>query len=1136
MISFKNIMAIAGAERRINRRLVRYWFFVGLAYLISFILFAQLTAVHGLYSSYSGTVGAISPRFLLNVVGLIYSIVFLVGTIFLAFDVRARDRRERMVEVLDSRPFTNLELVSGRFFGIFMSSWIPMIVMVALYEIIGILLRTLGAPVGEAIEIYSIFSYIFLMAVPALSFVIALVFFITLLVRNRLASAVILIALLSLIYWAMFGLPAYLGVLFDITGIGASFFSSEILHSLASPDGWLQRTSVLLAAFALLGLSAAIHPRLDGGSRLKTTMGSILILCAAVFLSGAVYFKTTGTVRQVELWKEAHAAHADEPVPDLKKISGNVRIDPGKELLLDLDVSFEIPEKAASGKALFTLNPGQKVKSIKDISGKDMGFTYENGLLSISLPPTPGQEEVTVHMSIQGLPVDSFAFLESAFDIMTLNNPDSGDIGLFGIAPGIFHKDFIALMPGQRWLPVSGPEKGRDDPRIRPVDFFNVDLNIDLPEGWLAAGPGRRHKTEGNSEGVSFRFSPSAPVPEVALIASKFESRAVEAEGVTLEILVKKRHMNNMKVLAETGDTIKEWIGNRLKDAEGYGLPYPYDAITLVEVPNTLRTYGGGWRMDTVMAPPGLLLMREIGFPTSRFDVAFAKADSFKNREGGIRQAKWERLKTYFSNDFTGGNIFSGAARNFFLNQTAAGGPEGLVLNYVMENLTNLLITGSSSYFSAHLFRNENGLDRIISRIANTYNREPGRNTSIVDETVQDAVSRPDIWERALDVSLRDMDPWEDPARTVDILTLKANAVAKVMMDTLGTEKTGKLLAALRDKNLGRSFSMDDIIVEGKRLGHDFNELLGDWLGSTDLPGFVCEKAEIYRIEDSEGGNPRFQMLFQIRNDEPAPGFLRLISYYVNQGGRPDPVKSEPIRIEGKSAIQFGAVVSNPPATIMLDPYLSLNRSAIYLTVDRRDRKKEGKTEILEGVKKVPFSLPDESYVIVDDLDTGFSVAEDEKKNGFRLMSRKNNKRITDQGLPLTPYYRVPKAWSRVVYTSSYGTYRQTCAVIAKGEGNKKALLKTELKNDGQWDLDIHLPYKANLMPGKKWGTYYLLVTDSNGDKHEIKFDSNTAKMGWNLAESLFLPKGQTTVAVPDKTDGDMVVVDAIKWTPSAGG
>jgi hypothetical protein len=216
-----------------------------------------------------------------------------------------------------------------------------------------------------------------------------------------------------------------------------------------------------------------------------------------------------------------------------------------------------------------------------------------------------------------------------------------------------------------------------------------------------------------------------------------------------------------------------------------------------------------------------------------------------------------------------------------------------------------------------------------------------------------------------------------------------------------------------------------------------------------------------------------------------------------------------------------------------LNPYLSLNRSGIFLTVDRKEAEKIVMIEGIEGVKEMPYSVPVETSIIVDDLDSGFSVIDETDNKGFLQGLRKNEDGITDQGLPVTGNNRAPGEWSRVVYTTAYGKYRQTYSIIGKGKGEKKAMLSTEIKKTGQYDLEIHLPWKPNIMQGKKWGTYYLTVMDGNGDNREIEFDSNAAAFSWNLAGNFYLPEGKTTVTISNKTDGDMVVVDAIKWTPS---
>ena len=98
----------------------------------------------------------------------------------------------------------------------------------------------------------------------------------------------------------------------------------------------------------------------------------------------------------------------------------------------------------------------------------------------------------------------------------------------------------------------------------------------------------------------------------------------------------------------------------------------------------------------------------------------------------------------------------------------------------------------------------------------------------------------------ALEVSLKDLDPWEDPGLTVDVLTLKANAIAKIILDTLGLEKTGKLLAAVREVGKGDSqetdpsFSGFSCLEELRDMGHDFIST-GDRSSQSQGTGDLCE-------------------------------------------------------------------------------------------------------------------------------------------------------------------------------------------------------------------------------------------------------------------------------------------------------
>lgn len=1141
MINMKPVLSVASAETRVIRRLVRYWIFLAFAYLLVIIAFLYYSAIHGLYSTHSATVGLISPRFLVSIMGLYYLMIYAIGVVFLAFDVRARDQRERVAEVMDSRPYTNLELVAGRFLGVLIATWIPILVLSILLPLLGLLLKGVGSPIGEPVELTGLLTFTFLMAIPALSFVIAVVFLITLLVRNRLVSAILLLIIFGLSFWGMVDLPIYKGRLLDYFGILHIKFPSDISALLINFDGFLQRGAILLASLGILGIAAAVHPRLDDGSRPRLAFsGGVIVVIAAVII-GYIYNKDVKDLETQSLWLEAHSAYSNAVIPDMQKVNGRVNITPGKNLELDINITFRAPDTGPVKNAIFTLNPGQKVKEVLSVSGKPLDFTHNNGLLDITLYDEllPG-EEIEIKLSIEGVPENNFSYLDSVSDPRTIK-ASNANISLLGEDSALFNSKFVALMPAVRWLPVSGPENNRDDPRMRSVDYFNVELDVRLPKGWLVAGPGRRRSVEEKEEYNIFRFSPPSVVPEVALIASEFESRSFETDNVLMELLVHKRHMKNIEVLAETGDKVKEWVGDRMKEAKESGLEYPYDGLTLVEVPTTLKGYGGGWRLDTVQTLPGVFLLRELSLPTARFDSAFRNPDDFKDKEDGMAQAMWERLQIFFQNDFSGGNVLTGVSRNFLLYQTSAAGPDSLALNFVMETLSGLLIADTKGYFSAHMYLVGTRINTIIENVLISFLQGRGIGETVSNATIKTMTNRPAIWERGLEESLKDMDPWKDPEDAVDVLALKGYAISDSIYKILGREKTAELLSIIRNNHRGKSFKLEDMIEAGKSLGYDLEELLGDWTGSTNLPGFVVTETEGFRIQDDENGNPRYQLLFTVRNDEPAPGLFRFVYYYAGESAQSGLTESEAIKLSGRSAIQYGTIVSRLPNSYHLSPYFALNRDTFKIKMGSIDHEKIINREPLEGTREISWEIPFSESIIVDDLDENFTVVEEDDDKGFqRLETLRSSDIETDQGLPyeaLNSIIRgrpVPEEWSRMSNGTAWGKYRHTTAVIESGDGSKKAVFSASLPVDGEWDLEFHMPAKS-IVQRRDWGKWNITVRDSNGDQQEVKFDSKAGSEGWNLADKLNLPKGEVTVEISNKTDGDFVVADAIRWSPSAG-
>ncbi len=1151
MIRLPTIWTIARAEIRSVRRLVRYWIFSSLSAFSVVAIYMYYGVIHGLFSRFSATAGAINPRYLIGVMGLYFMLIFLLGLIFLAFDVRARDERERMAEVIDSRPLSNVELLVGRGLGLVLMALAPVLFVAMAMQTFGLTAVALDWYVGEPVEPYSLVGFV-LDCVTVFSVWCSVIMLLAVLVHNRLIVAVAGLSLLGLNYWLFVTAPIYLQPVFNLSAVS---LGSDLTPSLFDVS-LLQRAALWVIAGACITLAAAWHPRPDRGSRARqVALGGGLIVVAGLMI-GMVARQAVNDLSRRGSWLAAHEAHRDHPRTDLQAISGSVRIDPGHQVVLDIELRVQMPPDVRSDTLLFTFNPGFSVEQVAT-DGTESTWTHDSGLLEIapsSLPPPGGDTVVTLVAS--GHPDMTFGYLDAAIDPLRVTFMDA-QIMMLGVYPGVFSSRYVALMPGQGWLPHSGSDVPTGDPRTHPADYFEVDLAVDVPIDWLVAGPGRRQTLDPTGEAARFRFRPEAPVPYVGLLASRFERRAFEVAGIELEILVDPKHDRNLHFFADAADEIRARVAELFTDAADLGLPYPYGGLTLVESPWLLRGFGGGWRMDTTQTLPGVLLVRENSFTTSRFEFGFRETESFAELEGGLPRAKLEAAERYLENDFSGGNPFVGGSRNFLSFQTGATGPGAIAIDFVLDVIVTELLTGRRGYFSPFHFGRESGLvigETITSLVT-------GDSDSVVDAVLAAASDRPSVWDRALGTSLADLEPTDDPARALDVLALKGHAVARSILDGLGREKTAALLAELRSRYRGRQFEAADLTSVAKEIGADLEPLLGDWLHEATLPGFVTSRVVVQRLTDDAQGLPRYQTLVHARNAEATPGLFRL--RYATGDAAADTLlweQTEPVRLAANTSVELGFVSATPPRELWLQPYLSLNRNDVRLTLPRVDQTEQVRADPLLGSRVSVWQPSEAGAIVVDDLDEGFSVEADALPDGWRIggggawSSVFLGEPDMDQGLPeFRPFLGVVREWSRWERSSSWGTYRHTVAMVGAGEGDRRAVFTAELPQAGRWRLAYHAPELtgqptrqqndtsggvqinigaqiSNALTGSP-GTYDLTL-EAGGEEHSLEFDAGAAETGWNHLGEFSLSEGPVRVVVSNQTSGQLVIADAIRWEP----
>ena len=1134
----RQLAAVAVAEMRSARRLARTWVFCGITFLTGALSWFVYSAMHGLLSGLSGSFGIVNPRFIMSSQGVMLLLMFIVALVFLAFDVRARDTRERMAEVLDSRPVGNLTMLAGRLLGLVAVVWAPLLLLACFTQGVGALAKALDWPVGEAVEPISLLSLLLVDAPTTLFLWGSVVTLLATTLRYRLAVAVAGLALLAGWAWATWTLPVYLTP--ALTGLSSSQPASDLLPRFTTPMLLAQRVATVFVAVGLLVLAAALHPRQGAGRRAHQFAGGGALAALGAAIIGALVVIAQADMNERNAWLAHHQAHAQAPRVDVQHIAGEVRIDPGRFLDFELSYTLKVPDAASIAHLTFSLNPSMTVREARLDDQADTRFEHDRGLLVVPLPAgvSPSQT-VTLTVSAFGVPDPNFAYLDSALDMLRLS-ADAGPLVLLGTDAAVYHSDYVALMPGNFWMPVPGAAV--DGGGRLGADHFTVDLRVEAPSDWLVAGPGRREGADGR-----FRFRPEAPVPMVGLLAAAFTRQAARFANVEVELLLAPEHAGSADIFQDMAEPLGARLTELFEAADSLGLPYPYEALSAVEVPAHLRTYGGGWRMASVQALPGVVLLREYGLPTARFAFHLDDLDEQERAdEEDTDRVKVGVLERFFHDDITGGNPLHGAVRNVLAFQTSARGPGAAALDFVLHDLAVQIITGKrSGFFSPHSLGGQADLNSLIGASLNTF--IGGRGGGIGGSVYTAATRSPAVWDTALGTPLGQLDT-SDAKRATNVLWLKGPEIAQIMLDGLGRERAAAVLAEVRRRHAGGNYTVADLNAAAATAGADLPNLLGDWLDDSALPGFLVSPISAARLPDDERGAPRYQLGVHVRNDEPVPGLVRLsYAQESNAGWIRD--RTAPIRVPAGGAVEVGMVAAALPEQIHFHPYLALNRRGIALPVAAPPSGIVD-AEPFNGARPSDWKPNRDDGIYVDDLDPRFTVEYDDPEAQSDHAWGAPEIEL-DQGLPVHDLFGSISGWSRQETPQAWGKYRRTVARSPAGVGDSRAVFAAELPAAGRWRLEYHIPAlerselrveigtdgaSASASPRVMHGLGgYDLKLHTGGEVRELEFDAAAAEVGWNRIGDFALAAGEVRLALSNDTAGRLVVADAIRWLPLAG-
>lgn len=1132
------ILTVVLAEMRSARRRVRFWV---LSLLLSFFSLAgyAVACVFALYISVSSpSLGSTTPFYILGTIDPVFFVAFQTATVFLAFDIANQRSVDRIAEVLDSKPVLNVEYLLGRVIGITFLVWLIVAFNVLAMHSIGLISSVFGLEISEPFQLASLLNLLVLDAPVTLVFWCSLVVFLSVLLRVRVLVGGC--ALVMIVVWFILTTNASYSLLPIVSpSSNSSMFISEIVMEYPSWPTLATRLASLAGAVLFLALGSWYFARIDGTSLLKNVT---FVATSALLSIGSIslaFFHTMGQQLELDKWTEARAQITSSSAIDLERISGNVRVVPGNKLEIDLSLSFSVPG-VRSDKLTFIFNPGMVVRHL-EVDGKAIGFSFRNGILELIDGERFGKSSnIVVRVVAEGVPNPRFAYIDAAVDYLDKPALSARVPALFGRDASIFSANYVALMPGSYWYPVpvrvSSERMGSQDPR----DFFQLDLTVEVVgKQWQLVGLGVESEDSGTS--TLARMSPTCSINEIGLFAADFRSDFIEIDDTRFELFLHKKHATNLQLPEIDAAVLEDQARDFMRIFKKSGLVLPCDSLDLVEVPSQLRTVGGGWRMEFKSVLPGVVLLKEHGYPRVNLKPTF---ELYKKRlavEEDLHPGLLALVMHYFNAGVGTDNPWMSIPELMWTGVTSASGKNSEVLDQVAMALISSTSSVPFEFFSIYSTRHiadETTVNPSRARYGLWLSTRPrnrdGRPYGIwsIEEVYG---TRDSVWDLVEHLSLAQASSELSNQERLELLLLKSNLIAQGILAANESERVFAWLAAVRKRFEGRTYTYNDLISTANEHNVVVDPFLTDWLHTSDLPGYKTSPAIIRTIASNEQGST-YETLINVKNTQSVAGFVQF--RYDNRYPTPGHTQTPFIRFDAHSSKRISLVSSHILSEVEVVPGLSLNRRVFAVPVID-DSASETSHEGASPVEEDSNWSPQEIGFVVDDLDPGFQVLQNQPNlnntvsiGPIAWFSTSRFDTSLDNGLPRMANAgdRLLRVWQRENIEDAYGEFRKTQASVYFRGSFPRVRFSVEIPESDTWDLEYHVP-----IPWKGiWyiDQRYLFEISDKVNSYPAELDAEEWVRGWNKIGKFELNSGVVHVdfiGTAKQMPGD-VHADAIRW------
>lgn len=1091
------------------------------AYALSCLVYVNAAPYN--FSSVGGT-----PLYLLGNLDPAYFVFFSAGLLLLVFDFQHRIRRYRLEEVIESRPVTNLEFQLGRTICYAGLIWMVVFLNVLLMHLLGLGSQLFNLNVAESVQLHSMFNLLFVDAPVALLFWTSLFLLLTKLLRSRLLIVLAAAGAMLVHYLWVLNIPfSFVDLLSHSSN--QTLFVSDILPALPSVTTWIMRFGTFLLAVALIGAGAWAYSR---SHHMRQTWTKVLPMAS---LGVGVLVMSTGVAYEVckskkfSEWWQAHETNEWNAKLDVQTIQGEVQINPRREMHLDLDMGFILTSQTPIQRLVFTLNPGYQITTIT-VDDTPCDNDFENGILQVSVPfEVQPDREYSLNVVAEGKPNPHFAYLNTPYDYLADKTIPIQAIRSYGTDGSIYNSRFVALMPGAYWYPVPGtvPRSADDDPF--GSDFFEVELKIqlDAPSSWQVVGSVTSQSNP--DKPGEYLTKPNIPVASIGLFASDFVSMSHDFDNVELALYLHSQHSKNLDALERYESELLAMINGRLQELEEDGFPIPYASLAFVEVPNKLRTIGGGWRMGRVNSLPGVILLKERGLPNLNFETMVKSVENTETEPEDRSNRVWSRLYSASENALGSEKLDSAIRDQIWNHLVSTSGEHGRALNLIfhiwMGRFTPSPTEGLFSVYATAQASRWTGLSLPATNLEGLFWRE------------MDYSGRPSVRNMAERTSLAGLAFHSDyHQQDFEVLFQKSLSIYQSLFWYFNFRRQNaernRWLVELRRRFTGQRFTYNDVIDVARELDIDIHLFLGDWLSKDSLPGYEVAPGTPTRIANSEDGSPRFLFTFEIANTQETSGFLHTLRDTL-------PV----FTLAGNSSKRLTVVrelISKDQSGVsfIIDTGLSLNRGPIGFVLPTEGVPIDESLAPVDQMEESDF-VPKSDEIIVDDLNSGFVVHQSKPLPLlFRYAPRDWFWVSTfheDFDGTLTDidhrFMLLNARWVRRFEMNAHGRFRRTVALSRVTRSLKLHPVRfvAEIPVAGQWSLDFYVHKPSNQ---REYGSLanFNFEVENNAKLWKTEVNPDSSEAGWKFVENFELDAGKTDVILVGATKPSIVYADAIRW------